>query len=71
MVAIGGRAGGVGRLVVAALAAAAMVIGAVWFVGSSVLHDRVLDRRTYLDAFDEVDAYGRLVHRRADGRAGA
>ena len=60
MVAIGGRAGGVGRLVIAALAAAAMVTGAVWFVGSSVLHDRVLDRRTYLDAFDEVDAYGRL-----------
>ena len=60
MVAIGGRAGGVGRVVTAALAAAAMGIGAVWFVGSSVLHDRVLDRRTYLDAFDEVDAYGRL-----------
>src|SRR5687768_6460899 len=44
----------------AALAVVAMVIGAVWFVGSSVLHDRVLDRRVYLDAFDEVDAYSRL-----------
>jgi hypothetical protein len=42
------------------IAVMAMLAGALWFVGVSVLHDEVLDRGMYIRALDETGAYQRL-----------
>ncbi len=48
------------RIASSAFAVVAIVIGAVWYVGVSVLRERVLDEDIYLDALDDTDAYRRV-----------
>jgi hypothetical protein len=54
------RRRGASRRLAAAVAGMAVVVGALWFVGTSVLHDQVLTPGTYLRALDEAGAYRRL-----------
>jgi hypothetical protein len=42
------------------LAIVAIVAGSLWFVATSVLHDQVLDRGTFMRAFDETGAARRM-----------